>query len=408
MTHTGGPILGDITSSSVKVWLRTLKPATVEVQIEGLSNSNSNVQTTIASDLAGVVSIKDLKPLTTYKYKVLIDGEEIKIPEHARITTTPVETARDHTRIAFGADTHRWGLGNNKQSAMIRSRNPHALLLNGDIAVQDRNDHIGLHRADFFLRDLFPAWQDLAATVPIYTAWDDHDYFDDDLGGIPEGYDAKDRQNVWHVFTQSWPNPAFGFGENGQGVHFHSRIGCCDFIQLDNRYFRDNENEGKRHSFIGEEQFEWFKEQLLSCEGEFIIVACGTMWSDYVSDGKDSWGYWDPEIREEIFQFIEDNSIKGVLLISGDRHGARGFRIPRESGFDFYEFEIGSLGGRSGPAVTKPEWITQLYGIEREYAFGEFLFDTTKQDPTVTFRLIHEDGHSIYDTTLTRSQLTPS
>lgn len=36
-------------------------------------------------------------------------------------------------------------------------------------------------------------------------------------------------------------------------------------------------------------------------------------------------------------------------MISGDRHGTRGFRIPRPSGFNFYEFEAGSLGGRTGP-----------------------------------------------------------
>jgi len=68
------------------------------------------------------------------------------------------------------------------------------------------------------------------------------------------------------------------------------------------------------------------------------------MWSDYVSGGKDSWGTKDPAGRERIFNFIEENNIKGVLLISGDRHGARGFRIPRPSGYEFYEFEPASLG----------------------------------------------------------------
>jgi len=77
-----------------------------------------------------------------------------------------------------------------------------------------------------------------------------------------------------------------------------------------------------------------------------------------------------------------------VLLISGDRHGARGFRIPRPSGFSFYEFEAASLGGRKGPAVTDPEWTTQLYGFAEKYAFGEFTIDAGLPDPEVTFRLI--------------------
>ena len=151
----------------------------------------------------------------------------------------------------------------------------------------------------------------------------------------------------------------------------------------------------------------WREEQLLDGKGPFIILSCGTMWTDHVSNGKDSWGVWDPEGRERIFKFIEKHRIGGVLLISGDRHGARGFQIPRPSGFAFYEFEAGSLGGRTGPPPTKSEWTTQLYGISGRYAFGEFSFDSTLPDPEVTFRLIGDDGEGIYNLTLKRSQLDP-
>ena len=97
-----------------------------------------------------------------------------------------------------------------------------------------------------------------------------------------------------------------------------------------------------------------------------------------------------------------------MLLISGDRHGARGFTIPRESGFNFYEFELGSLGDRTGFPPIRADWKTQLFGVSGEYAFGEFSFDTTLTDPEVTFRLIHESGTVFYEITLTKSQLTPS
>ena len=97
-----------------------------------------------------------------------------------------------------------------------------------------------------------------------------------------------------------------------------------------------------------------------------------------------------------------------MLLVSGDRHGARGFRIVRPSGHTFYEFEPASLGGRSGPEVTKPAWSdAQLFGITDQYAFGEFTFDTAPTDPEVTFRLIRDTGEVIYELKLTRSQLTP-
>ena len=194
-----------------------------------------------------------------------------------------------------------------------------------------------------------------------------------------------------------------GFNDERRGIFQRLRIGPCDVIMVDHRYFRKNQP----GSFLGDEQMAWLEQQLLDCKGPFIILSCGTMWSDYVSRGKDSWGKCDPAGRERIFNLIEKNRIGGVLLISGDRHGARGFRIPRPSGFEFYEFEAGSLGGRKGPSVTKPEWTTQLYGIASKYAFGEFSINATLLDPEVTFRLIQDNGTVIYSLTLTRSQLTP-
>lgn len=405
ITHLGGPMLGSVTSSGASVWIRTLRPAKVEVLVKckGVDKSFGPVNSTAESDLVATVPVTGLTPDTRYPYRITVDGKTIAIPKHSAIVTAPEGKLSGKVRIAFGSCFHRWGLGNKTQADLIRSRNPAAMLLLGDIAVQDRNNHLGLHRADYFMRDLFPAWKDLVATVPVYATWDDHDYFDNDKAGIPKGYTAKDKAEVCDVFKQAWNNPSYGFGDERRGVFLRTRIGPCDIIMVDNRYFR----EGRKGSFLGDGQMEWLKKQLLDCKGPFIIMSCGSMWSDYVSNGKDSWGVWDPKGRERIFSLIENNRIGGVLLISGDRHGARGFRIPRPSGFEFYEFEAASLGGRKGPPVKKPKWKTQFYGIANKYAFGEFSIDATLPDPEVTFRLIEDDGTVIHKLTLKRTQLTP-
>jgi len=404
--HLGGPLLGVLGPTEVRVWLRTCRPAEVEVRVNvgGVERTFGPVASTLESDLTAVVPVTGLEPGKRYPYQVLVDGEVISTPGQGAIRTAPAEGAPSTVRIAFGTCFHRWGLGNQKQADQILSRKPTALLLGGDIAVQDRNNELGMHRADYLLRDFHPAWQDLAAAVPIYATWDDHDYFDNDKAGIPKGFTQADKEGVLEVFRRSWNNPGYGFGDDRRGIFFRTRIGPCDVIMVDHRYFRT----GEEGSFLGDAQMEWLEQQLLDCRGPFIILSCGTMWSDYVSSGKDSWGRWDPKGRERIFQFIEEHEIGGVLLISGDRHGARGFRIPRPSGFQFYEFEAGSLGGRRGPPVTKPEWeAVQLYGTADEYAFGEFTFDPVPADPRVTFRLVREDGSFVYEQTLSRSELTP-
>lgn len=401
LTHLGGPMLGSLSADGVKVWVRTVKPAKVEVAVDGMAKAFGPVSSTAESDLVAVVPVTGLKPGTRYTYRVLVDGQPIAMPEPAAITM-PSDAKAAKTRIAFGTCPHRWGLGNSKQAELIRSRQPAALLAYGDIAVQDRYSHLGLHRADYLMRDCFAAWRSLVCAVPVYVSWDDHDYFGNDLAGIPPGYTDQNRRQVRDVFRSSWINPGCGSGE--EGTYFRTRIGPCDVIMLDTRYFRS----GKKGSYLGDEQMAWLEKQLLDCKGPFIILSSGTMWSDYVSGGKDSWGKCDPAGRERIFAFIEKHRIPGVLLISGDRHGARGFRIPRPSGYAFYEFEPASLGARTGPKVSDPAWKdVQLFGIDKQYAFGEFEVDPSPADPEVTFRLIDDGGKTIYELKLKRSQLTP-
>ncbi|MEA1951247.1 MAG: alkaline phosphatase D family protein, partial [Planctomycetota bacterium] len=303
IVHLGGPMLGKVAPDGVSVWVRTARPAEVEVSvdIDGKEKTYGPVPATLASDLSAVVRVDGLAPDKSYPYRVLVDGRPIDMPEGATIRTAAVEASSSKTRIAFGSCFHRWGLGNRRQSDLIRLRRPTAMLLCGDIAVQDRNNHLGLHRADYLLRDFFPAWRDLAAAVPVYAAWDDHDYFDNDLAGIPRGFTDADRRGVRRVFTKSWVNPAYGFEDERGGIFFRTRIGPCDVIMLDSRYFRS----GRKGSFLGDEQMQWLERQLLDCRGAFIIISCGTMWSDYVSNGKDSWGRWDKAGRERIFKLIE-------------------------------------------------------------------------------------------------------
>ncbi len=404
--HFGGPMLGAVAPDGARVWVRTVGAAEVVVKVAtaaGEVKTFGPVKSSAATDMSAVVRVTGLVPGTRNPYRVLVDGKPIKMPDHAAIVTTLPVGKPSKVRITFGTCFHRWGLSNPKQVEVIRSRKPAAMLLYGDIAVQDRANNVGMHRADYLLRDFQPPWKALTAEVPVYATWDDHDYFSNDRAGIPKNFVLADKQAVCDVWKTAWNNPSYGFGDDRRGIFLRTRIGPADVIMVDNRYFREN----KPGSFLGEGQMKWLEAQLLDCKGPFIIMSCGTMWSDYVSNGKDSWGRWDPEGRERIFKLIEKNRIAGVLLISGDRHGARGFTITRPSGFKFYEFEPGSLGGRRGPPATSGKWTEQLFGISGKYAFGEFTFDTTVADPTVTFRLIGDDAKTIYETKLTRSQLTP-
>jgi alkaline phosphatase D len=309
-------------------------------------------------------------------------------------------------RLAFASDFHKIGLHNPNLMEAILARDPMAMLLLGDLAVDDRDTKFSMHRSDYLLRDVSQAWKKLAANVPIYATWDDHDYLNNDLSGLPKGVSKEDREALRAIWAENWNNPK----NESAGIYFNTRIADVEVIMLDTRSFRENERRGAYNSYLGEEQLSWLKDVLITSPATFKVISSGTMWSDFISDGKDSWGTWDTLAREELYKLIETENIPGVLLLSGDRHGARGFTIPRNSGFAFYEFGPASLGGVPGPEAIAKDSSTQLFGYLGQglKAFGELTFSKNEEEPQVTFRLIDEYGNVMEEHSLLYRKLIPN
>ena len=400
----GGPMLGDLKPDGVSIWFRPSNktPLTINVIETGSKKEQIFV---LNPDLAGEVQrviVNGLSPKTEYNYRVLSKGTVVK---KGTFITAPTNDDKSRVRLAFGSGFHKIGLHNPNLIHTITKRNPHAMILLGDIAVDDRENNLSMHRSDYLLRDLSRPWQELAANTVIYASWDDHDYLNNDLSGIPEGFTEKNREELRSLWRTNWNNPP----NDVDGIYFNTRIGQVDIIMLDTRSCRKIQDRGKYASYLGVEQLEWLKNTLRKSNAPFKVISSGTMWSDYISNGKDSWGTWDALAREEIFDLIEKENISGVLLISGDRHGARGFTIPRKSGFKFHEFQVASLGGVPGPGAMAQDQTNQLFGYQGKglKAFGEFTFDTKDTKPQVTFRLIDEIGNILEEYTLPYEKLTP-
>ena len=401
----GGPMLGDLREDGVTVWLRLASDAPLTVTVGERSFPVESPRPGVAVR----VRVGGLSPDTRYEYSVMADGRSVA---QGKFRTAPAQDARGMFRVAFGSCCHKIGVHNPNLFREIVNRGPHAMLFLGDIAADDRNNEINMHRADYQLRDVSKPFSDLVSQVPSFASWDDHDYFDNDLSGIPRKFTAEDRDRVRQVWHENWNNPPAD--DDREGIYFNTRVGPVEVIMLDTRSCREGERRKEYGSYLGKVQLDWLKQTLKASTAPFKIISSGTMWSDYVSNGKDSWGTWDKEACEEVFNLIEQETIGGVLLVSGDRHGARAFRIPRPSGFAFHEFEPATLGGVSGPAGLVKNCPDQLFGYggrdangENFVAFGEFTFDTSGDGPAVTFRLITQFGEIKEELTLSHAELTP-
>ncbi len=399
-----GPMLGNVQAERVTLWLR---PANTNIlQIKVNSQEGTDIKThelkPIRPGKVERIVLDGLKPTTHYDYHISTNDRVIS---QGSFRTAPKSGENSTVRITFASGFHKIGLHNPNLIRSIINRKPLAMLLLGDLAVDDRDTHWGLHRSDYLLRDVSPAWQELASKIPLYASWDDHDYLNNDLSGIPEGVTKADRDSLRSIWQNNWNNPT----AIGDGIYFNTRIGEVEIIMLDTRSCRNLDERGDYGSYLGTSQLQWLKEVLKNSTAPFKVISSGTMWSDYVTKAKDSWGTWDVAARKEIYSLIESEGISGVLLISGDRHGARAFTIPRPSGLNFYEFEVASMGGVPGPPAMAEDSSHQLFGYEGLglKAFGEFTFTTSSKQPEVTFRLIDESGSIIEEYFLEYDALLP-
>jgi alkaline phosphatase D len=398
-----GPMLGEVSENSITVWFRPVRAEGLTVRVAGGKDGQPKDFRVEATQPGAAVRVRldGLAANTPYTYRIL--GGAGRMLGEGSFRTAPQPGSKETFRIAFGSCCHKIGVHNPNLMRLIASRGNHAMLLLGDLAADDRETALNLHYADYLLRDVSQPWRTFSAGIPVYASWDDHDYLNNDKSGTQKGrITDQERNALRNLWQENWVNP--GPAVEDRGIYFNAVIGDVEIIMLDTRSCRDWARQNQRGSFLGDKQKQWLFATLRASKARFIILTSGTMWSDYMSNAKDSWGAWDVPGREEIFDFIETNRIGGVLLLSGDRHGARGFRIERPSGHVLHEFEAATLGGVPGPPAYAPDRSKQIFGYEGGLiAFGEFTFDMGKPDPEVTFRLINEEGKELENHTLVLS-----
>ena len=389
----GGPMLGDVTSTSVSVWMHVPQPIAVQVIVAQEGSSVSKTFESNAAERIFSIRCEGLLPDTAYTYQVF-DSKNRNLGV-GRFVTAPAELNETPWRITFGGDFHKIGMYRPELMQLVQERGSRAMLLIGDSAVDGRKDDFALINTDYMLRNLSPPMQKLTSNVPVYVMWDDHDYWGNDTSGnrtrSNKPIDVDGLREAWKT---QWNNP--DRDSDRKGTYFKTKIGPVQYIALDTRSCRVHEQRGKRNCFLGNEQMDWLKQQIEESTSPYILISSGTMWSDYISGGKDSWGTWDIEGREEIFQLIDGKEESQVILLSGDRHGARGFTIPRPGNKKIYELEVGTLGGVPGPGAYGDNKNDQLFGYPgRTWAVGELTFRKVSDEPQAIFRLFGESGEEL-------------
>jgi len=389
-----GPMVGSVTDRSASFWVRTSRSANVTFVVQ---DREETVFTTAEGDFTATATISGLKPGTGYPYRILIDGIPLQ-RDGLEFTTYPERGTSASFAVGFGGGA---GFIPDKERMWdtIRSFAPRAFFLLGDNVYIDDPNHPLTQDYCYYRRQSRPEWRRLTATTPMYAIYDDHDFGTNDCVPGPRILEPAWKRPVWERFRRNWVNPAYGGGWHQPGCWHDFMLGDVHFILLDGRYYRDR----KSGSMLGPVQKRWLKETLRRSEGTFKVIASPVPFTPGVKPGSpDPWdGY--PEEREELFSFIASEGLEGVFLIAADRHRTDLRTIAREGTYDLYEFESSRLTNRHTHKVVSTPGL--VWGYNRTCSFGLLRFDTTAEDPAVTFEAIDIDGNTVHSHTLLRSRL---
>ncbi len=171
--------------------------------------------------------------------------------------------------------------------------------------------------------------------------WDDHDYSYNNATA-----DYSDKAYTASLFKYWLPNPNYEHPGKTGGIYHSYKYRDVEFFNTDVRYYKTY------NDHLGQEQLDWLKQRLLQSNATFKFIQVGTpVLERKIDDSNTETTMWQTGERAELFEFIYDNNIEGVIFLTGDLHRSHFVKYNPgcNSTYPFYEFMSSPLtSGQSG------------------------------------------------------------
>lgn len=334
-------------------------------------------------------------------------GLASKLPVAAR--NPALDSSTVLTRIAFGSCQNE-----NRSMAywdVIAAQKPQAFLLIGDNVYGDTGSQWSADMptltASYRKLSTRQEWDRFRRSVPMLTAWDDHDFGANDAGGsfAFKEYAEKAYETYWSASEEVKSRP---------GVYESRIVGPegkrVQFILLDTRFFRSDlvrmpfrdpgptlgwylPNEDKQATLLGEAQWQWLADELAKPADVRIIVSSTQVITN--AHNFEGWATF-PRERDKLYRLLAEKGVNNALVLSGDRHSA-GFYKAEVKGLSkpLWDFTSSSLNmsfgkGDTGDREPDPARTGGFWSIPN---FGQIDIDWNAK--TVKLSLRKDDGSLI-------------
>lgn len=319
----GGAWAGNVSPTSATVSIR-LNTTGARVRLQVSKNENltpaifSGAVTTNANNgNTAKLVVQGLESDTDYYYGIEVAGVlRTEVVSRGRFRTFPL--GRASFRIAFGS-CGDFRHPDQRVFDAIREERPLMFINMGDMHYSDTNstvhDDYRLNYDQILSHDVQGAFY---RSMAMAYMWDDHDFSGNDSDTTAIGRDAARA-----VYRERVPH--YPIGPTGGTIGQAFTIGRVRFIMTDLRSGATppGTRESATKSKMGTAQKAWFKQELINArDGGFplIVWLSSLPWIAPAELGADSWAGHATE-RVEIANFIRDNRITNVAMISGDMHG---------------------------------------------------------------------------------------
>jgi alkaline phosphatase D len=392
-----GVAVGDVTSQSALLWLRTEGSKAVQVlwaSVEAWEKmaamasvkppvSHSPVFVTGPyTDFTLSIPLEGLMPATRYRYRIVIDapgqpsgstpgslaatGEFTTLPEPSQSVSLTFAWSGD----LGGQERCRQGEAGYPIFDVMGAQRPDFFLFLGDTVYSDSICSSPPNEAGAgFIATTLPEYRSrhryqrgaaalrrFFGVTPVYVIWDDHEV-KDNFSGPFEGQMVAGRQ----ALREYWPiqmDPG-----DPHRLYRIVRYGkALELFILDTRQYRsrNSDPDGPAKTMLGATQLKWLIDGLRTSTATWKVVVTSVPLSipkggggahpgfDGWAGGTDGTGF--ERERQVIVETIMANGIKNVVFIGGDVHyvQANKYDPDGDGHVDFYEFVAGPLSARTG------------------------------------------------------------
>ncbi|MBI4751705.1 MAG: alkaline phosphatase family protein [Acidobacteria bacterium] len=268
--------------------------------------------------------LSNLRPNTQYFYNFRFDGRAAQEGTGGAFQTFPEPGTQTDFRFAFSSCSKSdWFFHSPAPEAYAAITQEPGLLffahlgdLYYDIHERDIPGRFKKYDSVLSRKEIKALFQKL----PVVYGWDDHDFLGNNAEGDASDESRSARKTALEAYSIYVPHHEFASPSDGLFQSF--QIGNVMFLLTDTRFNKTSRNSsgGTGKTILGRNQKLWLKNKLLEGKSKDLIIWANSVpWIGDPENGLDFWAGYAVE-RKELADFVKQNQINNVCMISGDAH----------------------------------------------------------------------------------------